>query len=174
MAVGIAVLATNLAAAVWGTVAWVRRIPSVIFWYLLRIAQAAVIVQVAIGIRLEDVMHTETRLQPIDLHVPLTRPGSGENSRWRLMLQLSDERRIPHQDRRRARAMLRRLFRFATLQLEHAACRFDNAYRSPPSPSSTMWSACDARPLQPGNRIWQRNRSRSRHIRRTARHAGVL
>jgi hypothetical protein len=50
MAVGIAVLATNLAAAVWGTVAWVRRIPSVIFWYLLRVAQAVVIVQVAIGL----------------------------------------------------------------------------------------------------------------------------
>ena len=39
MAVGIAVLATNFAAAVWGGVAWLRRIPSVIFWYLLRVAQ---------------------------------------------------------------------------------------------------------------------------------------
>jgi hypothetical protein len=50
MAVGIAVLATNLAAAVWGAVAWLRRIPSVIFWYLLRVAQAVVIVQVALGL----------------------------------------------------------------------------------------------------------------------------
>ena len=50
MAVGIAVLATNAAAAIWGGVAWIRQIPSVIFWYLLRIAQGVVIVQVAIGL----------------------------------------------------------------------------------------------------------------------------
>src|SRR5919201_3698911 len=50
MAVGIAVLATNAAAAVWGGVAWLRQIPSVIFWYLLRVAQGVVIVQVAIGL----------------------------------------------------------------------------------------------------------------------------
>jgi hypothetical protein len=50
MAVGIAVLATNLAAAVWGGIAWLRRIPSVIFWYLLRVAQGVVIVQVALGL----------------------------------------------------------------------------------------------------------------------------
>ncbi|HEX6461427.1 MAG TPA: hypothetical protein VF032_21110 [Thermoleophilaceae bacterium] len=47
---GIAVLATNLAAAVWGGVAWLRRIPSVIFWYLLRVAQGVVILQVALGL----------------------------------------------------------------------------------------------------------------------------
>ena len=50
MAVGIAVLVTNAVAAIWGSVAWLRRIPSVIFWYLLRIAQGVVIVQVAIGL----------------------------------------------------------------------------------------------------------------------------
>ena len=50
MAVGIAVLAANGLAAVWGIVAWLRRIPSVSFWYLLRIAQAVVIVQVALGL----------------------------------------------------------------------------------------------------------------------------
>lgn len=50
MAVGIAVLVTNAAAAIWGGVAWLRRIPSVIFWYLLRVAQGVVIVQVALGL----------------------------------------------------------------------------------------------------------------------------
>jgi hypothetical protein len=50
MAVGIAVLAANGAAALWGGVAWVRRIPSVIFWYLLRVAQGVVILQVALGL----------------------------------------------------------------------------------------------------------------------------
>jgi hypothetical protein len=50
MAVGIAVLATNAAAAVWGSVAWLRKVPSVVFWYLLRVAQAVVILQVALGL----------------------------------------------------------------------------------------------------------------------------
>ena len=50
--VGIAVLATNGAAGAWGAVAWIRRDPSVWFWYLLRAAQAAVAVQVVLGLLL--------------------------------------------------------------------------------------------------------------------------
>jgi hypothetical protein len=50
MAVGIAVLAANAVAAVWGGIAWLRAVPSVIFWYLLRVAQAVVILQVALGL----------------------------------------------------------------------------------------------------------------------------
>jgi hypothetical protein len=50
MVVGIAVLVTNAVAAIWGGVAWLRRIPSVIFWYLLRVAQGVVILQVALGL----------------------------------------------------------------------------------------------------------------------------
>jgi hypothetical protein len=46
---GIAVLAANLGAGVWGAVAWYLREPSVGFWYLLRFAQFAVVVQVAVG-----------------------------------------------------------------------------------------------------------------------------
>jgi hypothetical protein len=46
---GIAVLATNLGAAVWGGLAWLRREPSPGFWYLLRTAQAAVVLQVLLG-----------------------------------------------------------------------------------------------------------------------------
>jgi hypothetical protein len=49
---GVAVLATNLLAGAWGGVAWLRREPSVIFWYLLRVAQGTVIVQVALGLTL--------------------------------------------------------------------------------------------------------------------------
>jgi len=49
MVVGIAVLATNGAAGVWGAVAWLRKDPSVWFWYLLRVAQASVVVQALIG-----------------------------------------------------------------------------------------------------------------------------
>jgi hypothetical protein len=52
MAVGIAVLASNGIAGTWGAVAWLRRDPSVWFWYLLRVAQATVVVQVVIGFAL--------------------------------------------------------------------------------------------------------------------------
>jgi hypothetical protein len=47
--VGVLVLLTNLAAGVWGGVAWVRERPAVGFWYLLRVAQAAVVLQVMLG-----------------------------------------------------------------------------------------------------------------------------
>jgi hypothetical protein len=46
---GIAVLASNLVAGVWGAVCWYLRKPSVPFWYLLRFAQVTVVLQVAIG-----------------------------------------------------------------------------------------------------------------------------
>ncbi len=49
MWVGIAVLASNGVAGAWGTVAWLRKRVSGPFWYLLRVAQATVAVQVAIG-----------------------------------------------------------------------------------------------------------------------------
>jgi hypothetical protein len=50
MVCGIAVLASNLVAGVWGGVAWARQSTSVWFWYLLRFAQAAVVVQVTLGL----------------------------------------------------------------------------------------------------------------------------
>jgi hypothetical protein len=46
---GVTVLVTNLLAGVWGGAAWLRQQPSVTFWYLLRIAQVAVVVQVLLG-----------------------------------------------------------------------------------------------------------------------------
>jgi hypothetical protein len=49
LVVGIAVLASNLLAGVWGAIAWARKEPSVWFWYLLRIAQAVVVVEVTLG-----------------------------------------------------------------------------------------------------------------------------
>jgi hypothetical protein len=50
LVVGIAVLATNLLAGVWGAVAWARKDPSVWFWYLLRVAQVVVVAQVTLGL----------------------------------------------------------------------------------------------------------------------------
>jgi hypothetical protein len=51
MVVGIAVLATNLVAAGWGAVGWIRKDAraSIVFWPLLRMAQATVVVQAVVG-----------------------------------------------------------------------------------------------------------------------------
>lgn len=43
-------MATNLLTGIWGGVAWARHDPSVWFWYLLRTAQAVVVVQVTLGL----------------------------------------------------------------------------------------------------------------------------
>jgi hypothetical protein len=51
MVVGIAVLATNLVAAGWGAIGWLRRDAraSIVFWPLLRLAQATVVVEAIVG-----------------------------------------------------------------------------------------------------------------------------
>jgi len=49
LVIGVAVLALNLAAGVWGGVAWLTNRASVAFWYILRAAQASVVVQVVLG-----------------------------------------------------------------------------------------------------------------------------
>jgi len=49
---GVAVLAANGVAGGWGAVAWLRGEPSVVFWYLLRAAQATVASQVVLGLLL--------------------------------------------------------------------------------------------------------------------------
>jgi hypothetical protein len=48
------VLATNLVAAAWGAVGWVRKDAraSLVFWPLLRVAQATVVVQAVVGLLL--------------------------------------------------------------------------------------------------------------------------
>ena len=54
MAAGIAVLVANAVAAGWGAVGWLRKDAraSIVFWPLLRVAQATVVVQVVIGLLL--------------------------------------------------------------------------------------------------------------------------
>ena len=49
LVVGVGVLITNLGAGLIGAIAWLRREPSVSFWYVLRVAQAAVVIQVMLG-----------------------------------------------------------------------------------------------------------------------------
>lgn len=52
VALGIALIGANALAGAWGGVAWLRRSPSVVFWYLLRVAQVTVVAQAALGILL--------------------------------------------------------------------------------------------------------------------------
>jgi heme A synthase len=49
IAVGILLIALNLAAGLLGGIAWYRDRPSIPFWYLLRAAQVAVFVQALLG-----------------------------------------------------------------------------------------------------------------------------
>jgi hypothetical protein len=49
LVVGIAVLVANLTAGVVGGLAWFRSRPSVAFWYILRVAQAVVVLQLLLG-----------------------------------------------------------------------------------------------------------------------------
>ena len=46
---GIAVLVANVVAGAWGGIAWLNNRPAVGFWYALRFAQVAVVVQVGLG-----------------------------------------------------------------------------------------------------------------------------
>jgi hypothetical protein len=54
MVVGIALLATNAVAAAWGAIGWVRKDAraSIVFWPLLRVAQATVVVEAVVGLLL--------------------------------------------------------------------------------------------------------------------------
>lgn len=49
IAVGAAVIVLNLAAGALGGIAWYRNLPSIPFWYLLRIAQVSVFIQALLG-----------------------------------------------------------------------------------------------------------------------------
>jgi hypothetical protein len=46
---GVAVIALNLLAGAWGGIAWLQHRPSLRFWPILRAAQTAVVIQVALG-----------------------------------------------------------------------------------------------------------------------------
>ena len=50
--IGVGVVASSALAAGWGAVAWVRKIPSVTFWPILRVAQAFVAIQAVLGMLL--------------------------------------------------------------------------------------------------------------------------
>ena len=83
----VAVLVTNLLAGGWGGIAWLRREPSIAFWYLLRVAQAVVVVQVMIGLLLlgggrsaPDALHVVYGIAPlvVALVTEAMRVGAGQ------------------------------------------------------------------------------------------------
>ena len=52
LVLGVALIAANLVAGVWGGLDWLQRRPTAGFWYALRIAQATVILQALLGLLL--------------------------------------------------------------------------------------------------------------------------
>jgi hypothetical protein len=68
---GVLVVALNLIAGVWGGVAWLARTPSLGFWYALRAAQVAVVVQVMLGLLLVFLNHRASELHYVYGALPL-------------------------------------------------------------------------------------------------------
>jgi hypothetical protein len=64
LVVGIALIAANLVAGLWGGIAWLEDRPTVGFWYALRVAQAAVVLQALLGLALVFSGHSAS-----DLHI---------------------------------------------------------------------------------------------------------
>lgn len=115
--VGIAVVAANALAGAWGGVAWLRRSPSIAFWYLLRVAQAVVVLQVAIGLALiltgrdaPDELHFVYGIAP--LVVALVSEGMRVGAAQRELDELEEGRDLEALDRseqaRIARQVVRR------------------------------------------------------------------
>jgi len=71
LVLGITLLVTNLIAGVWGGVAWLAGRPSVGFWYALRVAQTAVILQVLLGMLLVFTGHSTDELHILYGALPL-------------------------------------------------------------------------------------------------------
>ncbi len=112
LAVGSALIAANLVAGAWGGVAWLRKRPSVGFWYALRVAQVTVVLQAMIGLILvftgsvaEDLHYLYGGLPLlISFLAELTRAGAAQQELGEL-----DFRSVP-EDRQReiAEAIVRR------------------------------------------------------------------
>jgi hypothetical protein len=71
LAVGVALIAANLVAGVWGGYAWLERRPTVGFWYALRVAQVTVMVQALLGLTLAFSGHHADKLHYLYGGLPL-------------------------------------------------------------------------------------------------------
>ena len=103
-AFAIVTLAANVAAAVWGAVAWQRGIPSRAFWYVLRLAQGTVIVQVLLGFvllaqgkRPPDELHYVYAVAP--LFVALVTEAMRAGASQRELEEVDDPEALPRRDR---------------------------------------------------------------------------
>lgn len=114
LVVGLAVLATNLAAGAWGGVAWLRRDPSIVFWYLLRAAQATVVVQVLIGAglfaagrRAPDSLHAIYGIAP--LVITLVSEGMRAGAAQRVLDEFEPDADLEQLEPREKSAIARRV-----------------------------------------------------------------
>ena len=110
--VGVSVLASNALAGGWGAIAWLQDRPAVGFWYALRFAQAAVVVQVMLGAllllsgRVADDLHYLYGILPlgVSLVAEAIRAGAAERE-----LEGLDFESLPSDRQRRiALAIVRR------------------------------------------------------------------
>jgi hypothetical protein len=112
IAVGVALISANLVAGVWGGVAWLRKSPTVGFWYALRVAQVTVLLQAMIGLILvftgsvADDLHYLYGALPVlvSFLAELTRAGAAQQE-----LGALDFRSVPEERQREiAMAIVRR------------------------------------------------------------------
>jgi len=101
---GIITLAANVVAAAWGAIAWQQGIPSRVFWYLLRIAQVTVVVQVIIGLALvaeghhaPDELHYVYAVSP--LIVTVVTEGMRVGASQRELEEVDDPDALPRRER---------------------------------------------------------------------------
>ena len=71
LVVGVCLIAANLVAGVWGGIAWIQRLPTVGFWYALRVAQVSVILQALLGLALAFSGHHADELHYLYGGLPL-------------------------------------------------------------------------------------------------------
>ena len=103
--VGIATLGLNALAAVWGGVAWMRRDPSVSFWYVLRVAQLSVVVSVALGLvrvaagaRPPDTLHYVYGVAPLVIAL-VTEAMRADAARREADALEGDPEALPHREK---------------------------------------------------------------------------
>jgi hypothetical protein len=101
--VGWGVLVSNLGVGIYGALCWYRAVPSVWFWYLLRAAQALVVVQVSLGLallgtdhRAPDELHYLYGISP--LLVTLVSEGMRVGAGQREIEEAGDYEAMPHEE----------------------------------------------------------------------------
>jgi hypothetical protein len=96
-------LAANALAAAWGGVSWLRKVPSTLFWPLLRVAQATVAVEVLVGVILwasghdpPDSLHYVYGITP--LVVAMLAEGMRVGAAQRELEEIDDVESLDHRE----------------------------------------------------------------------------